>query len=407
MQKIFQRVKKWVMQVVIGLVAGMRKTETDFFTGAGVSTEVGSEINQQVRDNRISKKLLRGEITQEVKELVWRTYKVDRESHEYEYFSPTLAKRKGKKVMDEKAVKYENSENMKLITIQGNNKIGEKLNISAYASYDEKGNQEDKESYKKGDSVDVGEVEYTVQVTRQYTARYRIEEFVRRVVVKQERNAEEDNKNVRVDLYVSKYPNSSAYKSKGFVREVEFIMRSGKPSDVYEFETLSFVTNKAAKFYDGVKFVFGEFKYIGTVEYDGCYIIKFDAQTLTEEDLIEKYRCDELDEKYEKKAPKETTIQADLYADSEIRTYRCAECGKEVTYDLSKIDGMVPKEARLITDEKEEKDESTEYFDLQMSKEVTGRMLCKDCMAKHMTDVYQNAMKTLERRTLENSTSNE
>ena len=36
-------------------------------------------------------------LSQEVKELVWRTYKVDRESHEYEYFSPTLAKKKGKK----------------------------------------------------------------------------------------------------------------------------------------------------------------------------------------------------------------------------------------------------------------------------------------------------------------------
>ena len=406
MQKIFKWIKKWTTQLIIGLVAGMRKTESDMFTAAGISTEVGSEINQQVRDNRISKKLLRGEITQEVKELVWRTYKVDRESHEYEYFSPTLAKKKGKKVMDEKAVKYENSENMALITIQGNNKVGEKLNISAYASYDEKGNQEDKETYKKEDSVDVGEVEYTVHITRQYTARYRIEEFIRRVVVKQDGVVEEGDKKVRLDLYVSKYPNSSAYKSKGFVREVERIMQSGKPSDVYEFETLSFVTNKAAKFYDGVKFVFGDFQYVGTVEYDGCYIIKFDAQILTEEDLIEKYRCEELDEKYERKAPKETTIQADIYADSNIQTYRCAECGKEVTYDLSKIDGMAPKEARLITDEKEDSD-NTEYYDLQMSKEVTGRMLCKDCMAKHMTDVYQNAMKTLERRTLENTTSSE
>lgn len=401
MQKIFKGIKKWATQLIIGLVAGMRKTESDMLTSAGISTEVGSEINQQVRDNRISKKLLRGEITQEVKELVWRTYKVDRESREYEYYSPTLAKKKGKKVMDEKAVQYENSENMKLITIQGNHKIGETLNISAYASYDEKGNQEDKETYKKEDSVNVGEVEYTVHITRQYTARYRIEEFIRRIVVKQERNTDETNKNVRLDIYVSKYPNSSAYKSKGFVREVEYIMRSGKPSDVYEFETLSFVTNKAAKFYDGVKFVFGGFKYVCTVEYDGCYIIKFDAQILTEEDLIEKYRCEELDEKYANKTPKETTIQADIYADSNIQTYRCAECGKEVTYDLSKIDGLVPKEARLITDEKEDSD-NTEYYDLQMSKEVTGKMLCKDCMAKHMTDVYQNAMKNLEKRTLEN-----
>jgi len=205
---------------------------------------------------------------------------------------------------------------------------------------------------------------------------------------------------------VSKYPNSSEYKSKGFVREVERIMQSGKPSDVYEFETLSFVTHKAAKFYDGVKFVFGDIRYATTIEYDGCYVIKFDAQILTEEDLIEKYRCEELDEKYEKKMPKETTIQADIYADSNIQTYRCSECGKEVTYDLSRIDGMAPKEARLITDEKEEGDEATEYYDLQMSKEVTGKMLCKDCMAKHMADVYKDAMKTLERRTLENGSSN-
>jgi hypothetical protein len=148
--------------------------------------------------------------------------------------------------------------------------------------------------------------------------------------------------------------------------------------------------------------VFGDLKYINTIEYDGCYIIRFDAVVLTEEDLIEKYRCEELDEKYANKAPKDTTIQADLYDDSNIQTYRCSECGKEVTYDLSKIDGMAPKEARLITDEKEEDYDNTEYFDLQMSKEMTGKMLCKDCMAKHMTDVYQNAMKSLSKRMVEN-----
>ena len=69
----------------------MKSTEDIVFHQSGLDGDSGTSIIKQVQDKRVSEALLKGEITQEVQELRYRTYKVDKESKTYEYYSPTLA----------------------------------------------------------------------------------------------------------------------------------------------------------------------------------------------------------------------------------------------------------------------------------------------------------------------------
>lgn len=347
----------------------MHKTDEDIFTQAGIANEVGSEINQQVTDNRISKKLLRGEVTQEVRELAWRTYKVDRESRNFEYYSPTLAKRmtqERRDKIDSKRLYYENSENVKPITIQPNEPEVESIS----------------ESMTRMVSNDVVPVTYTIEVLRDDMTRYRIEEYAKKVVVKP--GTEEGH--YILDIYVSKYPDKSDFKSKGFVREVEHIMNDGMRTDIFDINGISFVTSHAYGLNDGIRFVFNSIKYMRTVEFDGNYVIKLDAVLISEEDLIEQYRCEEMEAKYRDKAPKENAIAFDPYAPTEVRTFKCSKCGKVVEYNVAAMDAVIPVDP---DDENAAKTNATEYMDMQMAEQTFGTKLCKECLSSEMEELYK------------------
>ena len=102
-----------------GFFWGLKSADEIVFQSSENNTP-GSTIIQEVSDKRVSKALLKGEVTQEVEELRYRTYRVDREAKNYEYIAPTLAfrKEKEKKDNDSKFITYENSENLEIITIQ-------------------------------------------------------------------------------------------------------------------------------------------------------------------------------------------------------------------------------------------------------------------------------------------------
>ena len=79
---------------IMNLVTASKNTETQVLTSSGVDGAVGGlTISQNVQQgtNSLAKALLKGEMTEEVKQLVYRNYKVDREAKKYKYFAPTLA----------------------------------------------------------------------------------------------------------------------------------------------------------------------------------------------------------------------------------------------------------------------------------------------------------------------------
>ena len=179
LKKLYNRINAYWA----GLFYGLKSTNDEIFTQSGLDNSIGTVIQQQVSENRVSKDLLKGEVTQQVEELRYRTYKVDRESKQFEYFSPTKALRYEKQ--DSKFVKYENSDNLELITIQPNH--AQTANV--YEGTKDVDFLKANLINNQGDiAVNVGHFDvlnsYNIEVERDFMPRFKLEAYTTRLVVK-------------------------------------------------------------------------------------------------------------------------------------------------------------------------------------------------------------------------------
>ena len=384
MKKVF----KYLKFLWFGFILGMKKTEDETLHLNGGDVDGSSTINQKVSDHSVAKALLRGEVTQEVVDLRYRTYEVAKESTHYTYFSPTLAKKK--KLNDNKFIKIENDENREVVTVQ-ENKLDVETVTDTLLRIGEDGKYVDRPK------------QYNISMERDGTARFKLEQFTKKVVVKK---GDTDTEAV-LDVYVSKYPDDKLFISKAFVHEIEKIKDQGIRSDVTNIDRLSFETYKAYKLDDMIRFEFGDLRFKCVVEYDGDYIIRFVAKIIDGgTDMTKEFYSERMAKKYAEKAPKELT--ATFNPDMDIRTYKCADCGKVVTYDARALDKLDVRRAKLVSvdgdnaevepsgedGEAQADGSATEFLDFEMSEWDYGRMLCQDCIKKEQERLYRQTLKT-------------
>lgn len=368
--KFFNEFKIWVHS----LAAATKNVETQTLSQVNVdSVEGGINVVQDVNQgvHELAKALLRGELTEEVKQLRYRNYKVDREAKKYKYFSPTLALKK-KEGKDNKFISFDKTDGLEVITIQYNYAISEDV-LDAIKQI-ENGGRGKKTKYK-------------FEFKRDFIPRFRMEEFAKKVVVKRL-----DETHAILDFYFSKYPerffrrsDDKSFRSKVFIHEIENIRDKGVKSDMLDVEELRFVTNHAYKQDDLMEFVFKNIMFREVAEFDGDYILRFKASIEHDGiDLTAAFYNKEMAEKYENKEKKELVL--DVSGGAPIETYVCSDCGKVVTFDTQKMEEMPISEARDIDAEINEEDSwsVTEYMDMQIIEQTIGKKLCKSCLKKYI-----------------------
>lgn len=368
--KFFNEFKIWVHS----LAAATKNVETQTLSQVNVdSVEGGINVVQDVNQgvHELAKALLRGELTEEVKQLRYRNYKVDREAKKYKYFSPTLALKK-KEGKDNKFISFDKSDGLEVITVQYNYAISEDV-LDAIKQI-ENGGRGKKTKYK-------------FEFKRDFIPRFRMEEFAKKVVVKRL-----DETHAILDFYFSKYPerffrrsDDKSFRSKVFIHEIESIRDKGVKSDMLDVEELRFVTNHAYKQDDLMEFVFKNIMFREVAEFDGDYILRFKASIEHDGiDLTAAFYNKEMAEKYENKEKKELVL--DVSGGAPIETYVCSDCGKVVTFDTQKMEEMPISEARDIDAEINEEDSwsVTEYMDMQIIEQTIGKKLCKSCLKKYI-----------------------
>lgn len=371
---------KWLKKILhnielffINFAFATKNTETQIFTQGGVDSANGGIImSQDVTQgtHALSKALLKGELTEEVKQLRYRTYKVDREAKKYKYFAPTLALKK-KEGKDNKFVSYDKSDGLDVITIQYNYALSEDT-LDAINQIENGGRGE--------------KTKYKFEIKRNFVPRFRLEEFLKKVVVKRL-----DETHAILDFYFSQYPerffntsDDKSFRSKAFINELKRIRNGGK-TDVLDMEQMRFITSHAYKKDDLIEYVFRNLWYRETVEFDGDYILRFKASIEHDGyDLTASYYNKTMDEKYKNNEKKEVTI--DITGSVPVETYTCADCGKVVTFDVKKMEEMPISEAREIDDEVNEDDswDVTSYMDMQIVEQTIGKKLCKKCLKKYL-----------------------
>lgn len=359
---------------LVGLFGGMKITEDETLHQSGLDSDGSIGINQQITDRTVAKALLKGELTQEVIDLRYRTYLVARESKHYNYFSPTLAKKK--KLNDYKYATNSISldDNREIVTIQNNNSSIENIEEALLRINDDGKYSEYTPNY-------------TIIINRnkKITHRFLLEKFITKIVVKKG-----DNEYSSVlDLYVSKYPNLNVPTSKPFIKELERIIDNGIRSDIFEINTIEFETSNAYKIDDMYHFEFGDIQLERIFEFNGCYIIRLITNIIDGgTDKTEEFYSERMAKRYENKESKNLTYHVDVNA--QIRTYVCADCGKTVTYDARALDAMNASDD--FSDGK-----ITEYLDFEMTEHEFGRMLCKDCAMKEQEKIYNNVINNINK----------
>lgn len=343
---MFDKIRRLFRHLASLFFNGMKVSEETAFRAPDIgNTSQPPAIVKEVHQNRVAKDLLAGKETQQVRELRYRTYAVDRETKKYEYYSPFLSKKRTspKELPDI----FDKSDGLGVIVIQENMPIFENVSDGL------------RQIGKRGERQ-----KYWLNIDRggKFIPRYRLEEYTLRLVVKEPKNG---NGSVAIlEFYVSKYPNEEDLKSKGFVREIEHMMEDNAiRGDIVTMDGVSFITSNAFGADDMVEFRFKNPYPLSIREYKGNYVLCFKAGVVVNgHDIVEDYYERSIAEKYANKEPRQS---AGSSFGEEIKSYTCEMCGKT----LSGYDDVAEK------------------YDMQITKETIGKMLCKDCLEKITEDI--------------------
>lgn len=239
----------------------------------------GSSIIQPITQNNVWASLLKGEVTSEVKELRHMTYAVSDESKKYRYVGNGVVEKK--KYLDEDHSLIDESDGLKIQLIQDNILIPETtLEVLKHVN---------KKGYKEN--------EYTIKINRDFSPRFRVEEFTNKIVIK----SKKDNI-VKIELYISIYPSKYNRIHKAFISEMYKILNGDKRSDILSLNGLNFVTYKAFGSEDTLYYSYNNIIYNNCYIFDGHFILSFDANIVDNGvKLTQKYFDPNMDNKYKNK----------------------------------------------------------------------------------------------------------
>lgn len=277
---MLKKIKKTLYNFLYSLPFGLKGADIEIFGQKDSSNGSNITIQQQINEKKLSDALLQGEVTQEVEELRYRTYKVAKESENYNYLGEGIAI-KEKKVNQPQEFYVKNH-----IICES---VGHELN-------------------RVGDySVD----RYLLKVKYSDIPRFKLEKYCQNIKV--------NLKNKKISLYFEK--NTDEPEIRMFLNEMESITK-GKKSELISYPIeFSFTTNDTFLNY---KFQGVTYETIISNQFE--YILEYNFKEYFEEDITKKFYSKTMDEKYQNKECKNVNL-------SLIETQRkryCSSCGKEI-----------------------------------------------------------------------------
>lgn len=261
----------------IYLFHGFRSADNMMLSSdTSTDNEKGDNTEIQNLQDSVYKDLLRGEVTQEVRELRHEMYYVERESHKYEYVGNGVARKKNE-IFTLNSDEIENSEGFDIQLIQNN--------------------VEDTGGVGDAFTIENDQREYNIKVTRNIIPKFRIEEFTNKLVVKRI-----NKEKAQLDFYVTKYESQFNRRHRPFLNELDRIYQGDKWSNVVDFQGVSFVTFKAYGADDLKVFEYDNIIFDTIIEYKGDYILKFVADVHVDGyDIVEEFKDETAERKFKNK----------------------------------------------------------------------------------------------------------
>ena len=312
------KLKKIALNILYGLPFGLKAADTEIMGSKTTNTD-GTSVSQEVNDQRVGKHLLKGEVTQQVEELRYRTYKVAKESENYAYLGNGIAVKQEKEEPKDKT-KHKFTQENEIIT------------------------QTVLETLKQVGSS--GTENYRFEINYNSIVRFKLEKFATRVDV----YIDDTTREIKTTLYFNSEPNPYDATSMPFINEMKKLLAAKTQYEISRHEmatsilTLCFTTYRTVGEDDFTNYCFvngAHFEEIKDCGHEFAVVYTWNEYIRVPLNLEAKYYSKEMAEKYKNKEKKNVDINI---ANMERKAY-CSICGKEMSVydaDIQRADGGEP-----------------------------------------------------------------
>lgn len=307
----------WIRKQATALTLAMSNVEKNAFSQNGEQLGQNVALERKHSQGTLADDLLRGELTQEVKDLRWRTYKVIQASEKVNVkLTPVL------KMDEEGHLEIETDEDGNIIytniTVSLRNLTEPimKVKVDTFDQYPVEmvvnnavitaGAFEDGQDVSTFNSYFANNInERPVKVMRDFMPKFEIENYTNKMVV---RNISETEK--LLEFYVSIYSNEHNMSTKLFNNELKKVIASGPDKiNSLEIKEVGFISHNTLGVHDFHAFAYKITSFDKIVEFDGNYVIKFKAKVIINgENMLNKFMEEKLENKYQNVEAKKVTI---------------------------------------------------------------------------------------------------
>lgn len=316
---IIDKVKRAAVNIMYGLPFGMKAADK-LLTNGGEDETDGVVASQEVSDERVGMHLIKGEVTQQVEELRYRTYKVEGESKDYKYLGNGVAVKESKK--------NGNKKKTRIRFVQENKTACQTVleTLKQVGSY--------------------GTEKYSFEIDYSSFVRFRVEKFATRIEV----DIDEEEGSIETTLFFNTEPNPYDAASMPFINELSKLEGNVGRREVERNEiassilNISFTTFKAYNEDDFTNYSFvngGRFKSLERRDGEFAMTLEWDEYMRLPLDLESKYYSKTMADKYRNKERKDVDVSLVPVE----RKRHCSICGKEMSVydgDIQEANGDEP-----------------------------------------------------------------
>lgn len=322
-----KKVSKWLKRQSAYLSLAMAGVEKNALGQKGDALD--KTITQERRHSQgtLADSLKQGEVTQEVMDLRWRTYKILNAVENYkaeivdyvktidengkEIILPVTKVSKVDKKRGLKKVKVDNFDSFPLEMIVDNTEItldGSEAMKDIESFKEVIINKDDKGEIVSATHGEINAEEYfaknkgenPVKINRSSLPKFEIERFTKKLCV---RTINETDR--LLEFYVSMYPDEFNRTTRLFISDIKKAIANPRQADFLVFDGVEYITYKTIGVDDFLHYSYSNIEFDKIVEFNGFYVIKFKAKLVVNGDnIFNQYKQDELEQKYEVKAKK-------------------------------------------------------------------------------------------------------
>lgn len=232
-------------------------------------------MEQHDEQDSVYKDLLKGEVTQEVRELRHEMYYSERASHKYKYIGNGVVTKKN--TLFDYSGKIDRSDGFDVQILQPNTEdTGSLSDNMAERDYRLKNKKE-----------------FTIVIDRNFLPKFKLEQYTTKLVVKRINETA-----VMLDFYTPVYEQQFNRVHKPFLNELDRIYQGDVKSDVIDFKSVEFISFGAYGTDDLKFYKYNNVEFDNILKFDGDYVLKFTADIVSDgDDLIDEFYCKEEQEK--------------------------------------------------------------------------------------------------------------